>query len=448
MTKQLSYFCRNNDLNKIKKIYFDEISDGDILANMLVCCKKGYFDIFKFLSSIKKIDIHMNNDKLFVTSCIHDSIEIAKFIYQFDDQLKFSDGAGSIKFFIQNNGTITTINKNINKKNIKTDIDFYNIMDIVCRNNSAKIVKWLIKEYDESIKIDELLKKCIRHSKKNCFELLISLYDDEKVCVDNLKIICAYCYESPDLIKILLDNEYCHDEMLDVINDKINTGCQYDDITIIKILLSICPLISLDISCVIEICCQNNAYSCLVHLLNYVHKNNIDVEINNDEQLHFGDILEFLCQNDKFGEIDLLMKSIKDIDSIPGINNIFENFCHQHNINVVKILNKYLDYYVVEYVNKRVKFHLMKFDIWELKREINNTEKKISNLKYKIEKFDNESHCLICFSSDEKYYVNYNCNNKHNHYYCIDCLEKYTNPQCLICMKDRHIKKIKICYNE
>jgi len=47
--------------------------------------------------------------------------------------------------------------------------------------------------------------------------------------------------------------------------------------------------------------------------------------------------------------------------------------------------------------------------------------------------------CLICKSNDIER-INFNCNNKYNHCYCIDCLESAEknncfNDKCLVCFE-------------
>ncbi len=88
-------------------------------------------------------------------------------------------------------------------------------------------------------------------------------------------------------------------------------------------------------------------------------------------------------------------------------------------------------------------------DIKILMQKISDLENKIIENDDILEIFvnDDDEKCVICFSSDEKYYINYKCNKKHNHYYCVDCVKKWNGNKCLVCMKERIVRNMKISVN-
>jgi tetratricopeptide (TPR) repeat protein len=68
----------------------------------------------------------------------------------------------------------------------------------------------------------------------------------------------------------------------------------------------------------------------------------------------------------------------------------------------------------------------------------------ISDINYEL--VDNNSTCLIC-KNEKKIILNFNCNNKHTHYYCISCCKEWykTNEtKCLVCFNKIITENVKL----
>jgi tetratricopeptide (TPR) repeat protein len=68
----------------------------------------------------------------------------------------------------------------------------------------------------------------------------------------------------------------------------------------------------------------------------------------------------------------------------------------------------------------------------------------MSDINYELT--DNDNTCLIC-KNEKKIVLNFNCNKKHDHHYCVTCCKSWytTNEtRCLICFNKIIIENIKL----
>lgn len=138
----LSYmFINYLDIDSIKNtiIYFPKLfnkNQKNMLKNInrgfWFCCMNGSFNEAKIIYSTNNIDIHYNNDEIFMWSCCSGILEIAKWIYSLDSPNNF------------------IINRNNNYA-----------FTHCCDNNFIDVVKWLYSLYvNNNIKIDVLNNFC------------------------------------------------------------------------------------------------------------------------------------------------------------------------------------------------------------------------------------------------------------------------------------------------
>ena len=82
-----------------------------------------------------------------------------------------------------------------------------------------------------------------------------------------------------------------------------------------------------------------------------------------------------------------------------------------------------------------------------IKQNIKSIEKLKKVFEYHEEN-THENECVICF---EKHIntLNFKCNNKHDHYYCLECFCKWYNKkrdkQCILCLTDINLDDIILC---
>ena len=168
----------------------------------------------------------------------------------------------------------------------------------------------------------------------------------------------------------------------------------------------------------LKIAYTNNNIEQLNLLFNYANENNY--KFTNICR----NILKILQSSNNISnnlELKILNSLVMNYHNIPNLNLYFESCCRNNKRKVVNFLNKYLNYYTVEYLNNTIHFYKRNYDIFNMIQTPQNYQEYLSKKK------SDDIQCLICFSSEEKNYINYNCYNKHEHYYCFDCLKRYKN---------------------
>jgi hypothetical protein len=424
--------------------------DKEVYNFLITSIKKSYNQNFIDFVKENNSDLHINNEKLFITACARNNLEIAKFIYEYDYKIEFVEKNENISiFFDENQGCIVKKkekNKNKENKENKTKINFDKFMFFLISNNSNDIIEWIFLQNENAIVIDKYLLHFSKIKNILSFEMIIELNEkySEKIIIEDSDTIIESFVNSvheENFMEIVLKNSKFIEGFADIINRNIDNIKNDNNLNLVKNIKLLDGNIIFDFSYILNKLCSSKSYKCFTDLFEYTNLNKIKINLEENLGSDYMEIIKNICNINNFELLNsflkLLDKNKISIHELNGIDDYFLRNCRENKKEIVEIFNKYLDYYIIEYGKKKIFAYMMELDIYELKNNKN------------IEKynFDKEERCLICLSSDEKYYINYNCNSKHNHYYCLECVSNYKKKECLICMKPRHIKNIKFCLN-
>jgi hypothetical protein len=149
---------------------------------------------------------------------------------------------------------------------------------------------------------------------------------------------------------------------------------------------------------------------------------NIDIHAENDF------IFWWSCGFGHLEVVKWLWSLDQNIDIHSENDYAFRKSCTGEHLEVAKWLCTLCnDYYLEHDDNNIINWKILKSSLSQKLKIITN-----KNLNIKDE-------CIICKSNDIER-INFNCNNKYNHCYCIDCLENAEKndcfkDKCLVCFE-------------
>ena len=143
-------YCSKNNLRY--KFNYKHYAERELLKNwnnnilFIVLCQYGYLETLKWILTIEKINIHINDEEAFFCSCCIGNLEVAKWLIEISKE---------------------------NEEKINIHINNEEVFRFSCHN--VKIAKWLLeisKENGEIINIhandeEAFIKSCINGQRNN-----------------------------------------------------------------------------------------------------------------------------------------------------------------------------------------------------------------------------------------------------------------------------------------
>jgi len=235
--------CVNEYLEIAKWIYsLDDKHENMLNLAFNSTCRSNKLEIAKWLYSLdNKIDIHYNNDENFITACVNEYLEIAKWIYSLDDKhknmlnLAFNSTCCSdrleiakwlysldnkIDIHYNNDEIFITICKvgfldiakwlySLDDKHENISLAFNN----ACYSNQLEIAKWLYS-LDNKLDINEFIFiYAVNNNRINLAKWLVSICNDYSIEIEIKKVYIEYSYE-------YIKNYYIKNSLEELIENK------------------------------------------------------------------------------------------------------------------------------------------------------------------------------------------------------------------------------------